>query len=88
MDKDISEMVGDREPHPDVFVKRGTSNMTKQQNLPCQRNYCYTDVFPFNLSANLPKSVDLREYGLITKAKDQNVCGSCWAFSLAACFEN
>lgn len=35
----------------------------------------------------LPQSVDLREYGLITAARNQGKCGSCWAFVTVAAFE-
>lgn len=88
MDKNIAEVIKNKEVHSAAFAKHGNSNISKALRPPCQQSYCYTDKFPFNLSASLPKSVDLREYGLVTKAKDQNMCGSCWAFSLAACFEN
>lgn len=36
----------------------------------------------------IPESVDLREYNLLTKVKDQKECGSCWAQTTAAMIEN
>jgi C1A family cysteine protease len=39
------------------------------------------------LQASLPTSYDLRDNGL-TSIKNQNTCGSCWAFTTAGVFEN
>lgn len=35
----------------------------------------------FPAAANVPKSVDLREWGIVATSIDQGTCGSCYAFS-------
>ncbi|KAH0569899.1 Cathepsin L [Spironucleus salmonicida] len=53
----------------------------------CQSVFCYSND-PLPTIQNLPESVDLREKGLITLAKDQQQCGSCWAFVVIGMLEN
>ena len=43
---------------------------------------------PVKTLSLIPESVDLREYNLLTKVKDQKECGSCWAHTTAAMAEN
>ena len=43
---------------------------------------------PLPVLEQIPKSVDLRELGLVTRAKDQGACGSCWAFGVTGLLEN
>ena len=39
-------------------------------------------------TTNLPKAVDWRNTGAVTPAVNQHTCGSCWAFTTAACLES
>ena len=39
-------------------------------------------------SSQLPESVDWREKGAISPVKDQQACGSCWAFAATAMIES
>lgn len=53
----------------------------------CYYSYCSIRD-PLPVLEQIPKSIDLRELGLITKAKDQKDCGSCWAFGVTGLLEN
>jgi hypothetical protein len=44
-------------------------------------------VRPLPHLADLPESIDWRDRGVITPARNQQTCGGCWAFAAIACVE-
>ncbi|XP_031479862.1 ervatamin-B-like [Nymphaea colorata] len=46
-----------------------------------------TEVFEHGTDQFVPKSVDWRARGAVTRVKDQLKCGSCWAFAVVAAIE-
>ena len=53
--------------------------------------FCRQTVYlrdnPLQMLSSLPPSVDLRELGLIDLARNQGVCGCCWAMASAVFYE-
>jgi len=45
-------------------------------------------AFAATAAADLPKSVDWREKGVVSPVKNQGMCGSCWAFATAEIVES
>jgi len=45
-------------------------------------------VWPMEMAEMLPASYDARDYNIVTPAKDQGSCGSCWAFASVGAMES
>ncbi|KAH0572594.1 Cathepsin L [Spironucleus salmonicida] len=70
--------------YPELFLGHTDSKFLSSNN-----NYHrLLSVDPLPKLQSIPESVDLREMGLVTKAKRQLYCGSCWAFATIALLEN
>ena len=48
----------------------------------------FLKTFPSTLRDALPTSYDARDEGIVTPAKDQGSCGSCWAFASVGALES
>jgi len=48
----------------------------------------YLQIWPDEATEALPASYDARDDGIVTPAKNQGSCGSCWAFASVGAFES
>ena len=48
----------------------------------------YLKVYPDKLRDSLPSAYDARDEGIVTSAKNQGACGSCWAFASVGAMES
>ena len=68
----------------------GSQSTTDTKNKK-QDDFFLVDVRDMNVKdrqRTLPQSVDLREVGFVTRAKDQGLCGSCYEFTTIEVLEN
>lgn len=55
---------------------------------PYPLNFTYSKKQSKKRLKSLPASYDLRDEGLVTRAKDQGALGSCWSFAAMGCIES
>ena len=48
----------------------------------------YLKILPKDMAIEIPTHYDARDEGIVTSAKYQGTCGSCWAFASAAALES
>ncbi len=48
----------------------------------------YLRVTPLEMAGELPSAYDARAQGIVTSAKNQGACGSCWAFASVGALES
>ena len=64
-------------------------SITEDNMLMClEDQFVISRPFDDTLIDNLPSKYDLRDYGLVTYAKNQGSSGACWAFSTIAALES
>ena len=75
---------------PRLSRRKADSGVNRLQdvNFGCGTNIRYTKDVLWEPMDYVFDSIDLREAGLSTTAKNQGNCGACWAFSTAAVLEN
>ena len=72
----------------DTKVSASSADTDKSKK---QDDFFLVDVRDMNVQGRqrtLPQSVDLREVGFVTRAKDQGLCGSCYEFTTIEVLEN
>ncbi|EFO63391.1 Cysteine protease [Giardia lamblia P15] len=76
---------------PDLKGESNPSSQNANDKNKKQDSFFLVDVRDMNVNGRqrtLPHSVDLREVGLVTRAKDQGLCGSCYEFTTIEVLEN
>lgn len=65
-----------------TFEERSALKGFKRNNL----SRIDIDTFEPDPNADIPATLDWRDYGAVTPVKDQRDCGSCWTFSTVSNF--